>query len=151
LLARTRHCSRREGPWHVREGSEGGAAHAVALAEFCDGYLGNIAILTRMILLKKETITLSRKEEIEKQFTLLDIIKGLLFIVGLLALYFLMMWIGGTVFFDYILNIKNPIILILVITGFLVLFVSMIALSKIKQAGYQKNIFSELYKLFKGK
>ena len=115
------------------------------------GYLGNIAILTRMILLKKETITLSRKEEIEKQFTLLDIIKGLLFIVGLLALYFLMMWIGGTVFIDYILNIKNPIILILVITGFLVLFVSMIALSKIKQAGYQKNIFSELYKLFKGK
>jgi hypothetical protein len=101
--------------------------------------------------LKKETITLSRKEEIEKQFTLLDIIKGLLFIVGLLALYFLMMWIGGTVFFDYILNIKNPIILILVFTGFLVLFVSMIALSKIKQAGYQKNIFSELYKLFKGK
>jgi hypothetical protein len=33
----TKHCSRREGPWHVREGSVGGAAYAVALAEFCVG------------------------------------------------------------------------------------------------------------------
>jgi hypothetical protein len=34
---RTKHCSRREGPWHVCEGSVGGAAHAVALAEFFVG------------------------------------------------------------------------------------------------------------------
>jgi hypothetical protein len=31
----TKHCSSREGPWHIREGSVVGAAHAVALAEFC--------------------------------------------------------------------------------------------------------------------
>jgi len=94
---------------------------------------------------------MSRKNEMENKFTFLDIVKGLLFIVGLFVAYFIVMWIGGTVFFDYILNIKNPVILIILISAFLVLFVSMVALSKIKQAGYQKNIFSELYNQIKSK
>lgn len=94
---------------------------------------------------------MSRKREIDKRFTLLDIFKGLLFIFGMIAAYFIMMWIVGTVFFDYILEIQNPIVLILVATGFIVLYVSMMALSKIRQAGYQKNIFSELYKQIKRK
>ena len=94
---------------------------------------------------------MNRKNEIDKNFRLLDIAKTLLFVVGLLSAYLIMMWIGGTVLFDYILNIKNPVILIILTTGFLVLYVSMVASSKIKQAGYQKNIFSELYKQIKGK
>ena len=94
---------------------------------------------------------MSRKNEMENKFTFLDIVKGLLFLVGLFVAYFIVMWIGGTVFFDYILNIKNPVILIILISAFLVLFVSMVALSKIKQAGYQKNIFSELYNQIKSK
>ena len=57
-----------------------------------------------------------------QKLTLLDIIKGLLFCAVGLAICFLFMGLFGAIFFDNILNIENPLYLVLGATGFLVVY-----------------------------
>lgn len=86
-----------------------------------------------------------------QKLTIFDIIKGLLFCAVGLAICFVLIGLFGAIFFDNILHIENPTYLILGATGFLVVYCSMVAISKVKQAGYQKNILSELLKQIWGK
>ena len=86
-----------------------------------------------------------------QKLTILDIVKGLLFCAVGLAICFLVTGLFGSIFFGNILKIKNPLFLVLGATGFLVFYCFIIALSKVKQAGYQKNILSEVFKQIRGK
>ena len=86
-----------------------------------------------------------------KKLTFMDVVKGLLFVAGMYLFLVFLFSIVHLVFEKNILNIENPLYAIIGGAIFLIFFGIIIAFSKVRQAGYTKNIFAELIKTVKGK
>ena len=86
-----------------------------------------------------------------KKLTFMDVVKGLLFVAGMYLFLGFLFSIVHLVFEENILNIENPLYAIIGGAIFLILFGFIIALSKVSQAGYSKNIIAELLKIIKGR
>jgi hypothetical protein len=93
---------------------------------------------------KKET-----KIDIEKKFTALDIIKGLAFCF--LAYVFMVFLVAIIDIISTKVKIENPLVIIIGIAALLILGGFGVALSKVLEAGYGKNLITELLKAIKGK
>ena len=85
------------------------------------------------------------KREIEKKFTALDIIKGLLFC--LLAYLVIVLLFAIFKLVSEKIHIENPLIVIIGVATLLILGGFGVALSKVLEAGYGKNLFTELIKI----
>lgn len=87
----------------------------------------------------------------ETRLTLVDLVKGLCFFSGLalLSVFFLVGVVGE--FLDTMLESRSPLIVIIGAAVFFSVYGLMVAFSRIKAAGYDKNIFSELCNILKGR
>jgi len=90
-------------------------------------------------------------KRMSQKLTIMDVIKGLLFcFVILLFSGFLFLFVKLFIE-DNILNIENPSYAIIGGGLILIIFGLIIGFSKVRQAGYSKNIVAELLKIIKSK
>jgi len=75
----------------------------------------------------------------------MDIVKGVLFFAGMYVTAGIFGGIAVLIFEKNILGIEKPLYAITGGALFLIVFGFIIAFSKVRQAGYSKNIVSEIY------
>ena len=81
----------------------------------------------------------------------MDVIKGLLFCLVLFLFSGFLFLIPKLFIEDNILNIENPLYAINGLVIFPIIFGLIIGFSRVRQAGYSKNIVAELLKIIKSK
>lgn len=86
-----------------------------------------------------------------RKLTIMDVIKGLLFCFVMLLFMGFFFLIVKLVIEDKIFNIENPLYAIIGGGLFLIIFGLIIGFSRVRQAGYTKNIVAELLKIMKSK
>ncbi len=86
-----------------------------------------------------------------RKLTIMDVIKGLLFCFVMLLFMGFFFVIVKLVIEDNIFNIENPLYAIIGGGLFLIIFGLIIGFSRVRQAGYTKNILAELLKIMKSK
>lgn len=84
-----------------------------------------------------------------RKLTIMDVIKGLLFCFVMLLFMGFFFLIVKLVIEDNIFNIENPLYAIIGGGLFLIIFGLIMGFSRVRQAGYTKNIVAELLKIMK--